>query len=595
MKRLLPRCLFFFRARPLLAALCFGLALLLAFNLYRGLSPETGSEQVAEAGAIQPGQAGGDPAAGDAFADATESNENPSEEGSSSAGASPDAENPSLRPIGDYPILTRADRVDIEGQPAPRIPRGRNERRVLDTHVDREVARDNPEPIRPFGQALPARENSLFAHDRFSKSAVEVGISHRLFHQAALGTRHRMVVPLTEDEEVTVDLKKVVDRGPHTFSFVGTVEEHPDSVAILVYNEGTLTGDISLYGEDTLDSRHFGFQAMEDGLVAVRELDAAVIHQQECAACGEVHGEEVLHDPTDPLVTGDVVISADEPMDGDAEHLVDIVVGYGRQARIADGGVSAIEGRIIASVERMNISFANSLVSNTQLVLLGMVEDPDYEFPGSNSGSQLEELNNLNMAGDGILDTVSSLRTDLGADFNAFIMRDADGSAGIAFRPGSAAIVGRTYMTNTRVVFAHELGHNFGLKHAWADTAGHDSETSGYNYGWRLRSGNTKRRSVMAYDWSWQRTMHFANPAVTHPSLGVPTGAVDGYDATGDDSTDSRFVDGGKQGDAGPGFDGSHPELGARSADYLFDNAGSRASLRSRAGLGVTRPGLSGL
>ena len=447
---------------------------------------------------------------------------------------------------------------------------------------------DNPEPIRPFGQALPARENSPFAHDRFSKSAVEVGISHRLFHQAALGERHRMVVPLTEDEEVTVDLEKVVDRGPHTFSFVGKVEEHPDSVAILVYNEGTLTGDISLYGEDTLDSRHFGFQAMEDGLVAVRELDAAAVHEHDCGVCGEVHGEEVLHDPTDPLVTGEV--SADEPMDGDAEHIVDVVVGYGREARIADGGVSAIEGRIIASVDRMNISFANSLVSNTQLVLLGMVEDPDYEFRGTDSGSMSDELQDLNTLGDGRLDTVSSLRTDLGADLNAFIIRDSDGSAGVAFRPGSASITGRPYMTNTALTFGHELGHNYGSKHSWGDTAGTDSNTSGYNYGWRHKSGNTKRRTVMAYDWGWQRTMHFANPAVTHPSLGVPTGAVDGYDATGDDTTDSRYVDGGLVGGAGPGFDGSHPDLGARNADYLYENAGSRASLRARAGLGVTRP-----
>ncbi|MFP4157073.1 MAG: MBG domain-containing protein [Opitutales bacterium] len=576
------------RMRPLIALFAV-LGFLLAFVLYPGRSPELPADRPGGADAASPGQAGGDPGAGDAFSDASGSND-PGE--ASPTGADPDEDERSTHATEDYPVLTRADRVDMEGQPAPRIERGRNQRRVLDTHVDHEVARDNPEPIRPFGQAQPARGESPFAHDRYAKRAVEVGMSHRLFHEAARGERHRMVVPLTENEEVTVDLEKVVTRGPHTFSFVGKVEEHPDSAVVLVYNEGTITGDISLYGETTPDSRHFGFQAMEEGLVAVRELDAAAVHEEECGTCGEVHGEEIYHDPNDPLVTGES--SEEEPMaepaGDEVANTVDVVVGYGQEARIADGGVSAIEARIIASVDRMNLSFANSQVSNTQLVLLGMVEDPDYEFKGTESDSMNDELNDLSNSSDGSLDTVSDLKSALGADLISFVVKDVDGSAGVAWRPGTASIVARTYMTNTALTFVHELGHNFGLKHSWGDNSGSDSETTGYNYGWRYKNGSTKRRSVMAYDWDWQRTMYFSNPAVTHPDLGVATGAVDGYDATGDDTTDSRYVSGGYTGSAGAGFDGSNPDLGARNADYLFENSHTRASLVTRASLGVTRP-----
>ncbi|TVR12237.1 MAG: hypothetical protein EA401_09570, partial [Planctomycetota bacterium] len=159
-----------------------------------------------------------------------------------------EAEEVALRPIEDYPVLTWEDRVDMEGQPAPRIQRGRHERRIFDTHVDRALSRDNPDPVRPFGHAIAARGGSPIAHDRYAKSAVEVGISHRLFHQASRGERHRMAVPLAETVEVMVDLGKIVDRGPHTFSFIGTVEEHEDSAVHLVYNEGTVSGTVALYG-----------------------------------------------------------------------------------------------------------------------------------------------------------------------------------------------------------------------------------------------------------------------------------------------------------------------------------------------------------
>ena len=495
-----------------------------------------------------------------------------------------------LRPIEEYPILTVADRMDMEGQPAPRIQRGLHQRRVLDTPVNRPVDRFNPEPLQPFGQALPARESSPFAYDHYARSAVEVGISHRLFHQAAEGQRHRMRVPITVSETVTVDIETIVDRGPHTFSFLGKVEGHADSMVVLVYNEGTVSGGISLYGMDAWDGRHYEFMAMEEGLVTVRELDALAFQKEECGTCGQIHGDELLHDPNDPLFheeEGDPVF---EPSGDPVDHIVDIVVGYGRQARVADGGTAGIEGRIIASIDRMNLSFGNSLVTNTQLVLLGMIEDPDYEFPGWESGTQLDELQALNNPSNGRLDVVGQLRNALGADLKAFIIRDVDGSAGLAYRPGQASITARTYMTNNRLTFVHEVGHNFGLYHSWGDTTS-DSLKTIHAYGWRYRVGNTRRRTVMAYDWGWERTPYFGNPDVLHPSLNVRVGAVNGYNASGDDTTDSRYVSGGMVGGQGSGFDGSNPSLGARGAHFLFNNAQTRAGLRTRASLAITAPG----
>lgn len=494
-----------------------------------------------------------------------------------------------LRPIEEYPILTWADRIDMEGQPAPRIPRGQHNRRILDDPVTREVRRDNPQPIRPFGPARAAREVSPFAHDHYARSAVEVGLSNRIFHEAARGERHRMVVPLTEEKEVTVDLEKIVERGPHTFSFIGKVEEHEDSVAILVYNEGTVSGGISLYKMDSWDSLHYEVSAMEDGLVAVRELEPEAYLQQPCGTCGMVHAAEIQHPEDWPEMEKEGDSLGDGvPMGDEVDYLVDIVVGYGQEARIADGGVAAIEGRIISSIERMNITFGNSEVNNTELVLLGIIEDPEYAF-SEWPGSLQSELNALRNGTH--FQAVRSLHFDLGSDLVAMIVRDARGdTAGIANRPGQYSVTARTYMTNLRLTFVHEIGHNYGLHHSWGDSSG-DLFTNRHQHGWRHRSGSTRRRTVMAYDWGWQSVMHFANPEVNNPALGVPTGAVDGYDATGDNTTDPRYVEGGLIGTGGPGFDGSNPELGARAAHYLVANASETANRAVRAGLTVTAPG----
>jgi hypothetical protein len=494
-----------------------------------------------------------------------------------------------LRPIEEYPVLTAADREDMEGVPAPVIPRGRHARRILDAPVSREIRRDRDEPLRPFGPARAARPGSPFAHDHYSRSAVEVALSNRMFHEAAEGAYHLMEVPITDEESVTVELDQILVRGAHTFSFIGKVAEHRDSVVILVYNEGTVSGGISLYGTDAWDGRHYEFMAMEEGLVAVRELDPLAYQKQECGTCGETHGEALSHDMEDPPEPGEEQTSSGDSAAEPVDHIVDIVVGYGKDARVAEGGTAAIEGRILASVERMNITFANSLVTNTQLVLLGMIEDPDYVFKGWETGTMLDEVNALAFVGNGRLDVVGQLRLDLGADLNAFIIRDSDGDAGRAYRPGVASVTARTYMTNTRVTFVHELGHNFGLYHAWGDSTGDNVKTN-HAYGWRYRDGSTRRRTVMAYDWGWERTMYFANPQVIHPVLNARTGAVNGYNATGDGTTDTRFVSGGYASGLGAGFDGTNPSLGARAADFLTANAFSRESQRTRASLTLLAP-----
>jgi len=131
---------------------------------------------------------------------------------------------------------------------------------------------------------------------------------------------------------------------------------------------------------------------------------------------------------TEPEVLGEV--SADAIAGDIVDYSIDSVIGYDSGSRVAEGGVAGIEARIILAVDRVNTVLQNSGVDNTEMVLLGMVEDPDYVFPGASGMS--DEVNALNSGNDGSLDIVSDLRVELGADHQGFILQGSDGSAGIA-------------------------------------------------------------------------------------------------------------------------------------------------------------------
>ncbi|MCC5846880.1 MAG: DUF2341 domain-containing protein [Verrucomicrobia bacterium] len=474
--------------------------------------------------------------------------------------------------------------------PAPVIPRGRYGRRVLDTPTRTRLEPGEGEPVRVFASVRPARKTSPFAWDAYTLDAIEAPISHRLFHELAGGITSRLVLPLSVEEEVDVDVYEIVHRGRHTFTFMGKIPGDHDNDVILVYNEGAVSGSMTRFDPESGGARNFQFQVMEDGHVAIKELNEASFLHGDCG--GVIFGAEIFAGAEE---AGGEVLDGEEDGhsagEGTAQHLVDIVVGYSIKSRQSDGGTAGIESRIIASVDRMNLAFANSLVDNAEVVLLGMIEDPDYAEPGTGS-SLNDEVNALNSPTHETFSVVKDLRNALGADKQAFIVNDADGGdAGRAFYPGVSSVTARTYMTSTTITFAHEVGHNWGLAHSWGDsTWSPDTSKNAHNFGWRFRSGSTRRRTIQSYDWNWQRVPWFGNPEVTHPTLNVKVGAVNGYDASGDGTTDSRYVDGGLEGGLGAGFDGSNSNLGARAAHTLIARAEERSNLRTRASLAVTHP-----
>lgn len=500
-----------------------------------------------------------------------------------------------------------------EPRPAPQVQRGRNHRRVFDEPAVRAVEVADTEPQHPFTGLARLRLNEQVPDHHLAVSAIALGVSYETFAALPAQAHPRIVIPLEQNLSVTFRVQKVMERGPVTHSYFGVIEEHPESITQLVYNDGAVTGHFVLYSDDTHPTRHYEIKYLTEDLVAVHKLDESAFHPEGGNGCGIcAHPEKLLVGDVMDAVPGD---DLDEGVlsEGAAENhaadgrTVDLVVGYGREAREADGGAANIEARVIAAVDRMNQAFVNSQIDG-RMVLLGMIEDPDYlEADYSNINSVYNDLAN-GLATNPALNTVTGLRTALGADFVKFVPNDSKGGiAGLAAVPGAVSVTVRTHISST-FTFEHELGHNLGGHHAWADQdSPHQRATNRVYHGWRFSrpDGSTRRSTIQAYTSGWgSRVLHYSNPDVDYDygsGVQVATGAVQGYDASEDPTVDPRLVSGGlMSGDAGPGFDGSHQYLGANVAAVIDQGQpgggdwGSgivaRGSSLSRASLAVTYP-----
>jgi hypothetical protein len=480
-----------------------------------------------------------------------------------------------LSPVGWIPPAVFA--ATAAPSPQKPFPRGDNASRQFASPRRRELPQN-------LGSLPPAVLAKTPADGRLHLLPEEIDLHTRLARRMVLdssaldpivaGNASRVLAPTTGQEVLTLEFHAVKTRSAQSHTLLGhVVGEEKTSDVLVVYHDGVIHGSVARYAA-AID-QHLEYRILADGHMMVRELDPATMSADcgngpETAAEGAIAGNATGGVEMIPPSEGDV--SADTP----GWVTIDVVVGYDAGARVDDGGYAQIEARIIASVDAMTTAFGNSLITHTELMLLGTIEDPAYVFPGPGVRSMGPELSNLNNFTDGTLDTVTNFSTLLGADLVCFVIKEADGSAGIGFKPGRASVVARDYMTSTRRTFEHELGHNLGCDHSWGDS----SQNYHARYGWRLEPpGLTRVRTIMAYDWGWgsgHRIAYFSNPAVSYN--GAATGAVNGYNVLGDMKADQRYYQGGL-GYSGSdplkfGFNGANSALGANNANTINTGAG---------------------
>ncbi|WP_158279849.1 M12 family metallo-peptidase [Coraliomargarita sinensis] len=419
------------------------------------------------------------------------------------------------------------------------------------------------------------------------------------------GRKSRILAPTLTEEVMTLEFETVKTRSANTHTIQGhVVGEKESSTAQIVYHDGILQGNVMRYDK----GQEIEYRIMSDGHMMVREVDIVSQNQVACGTCaGFDHSQMLDHFPSgiEADIEADVYdaieaksFSHDEDQeavnrDTSGWRTVDVTVGYDPDARtnyssFSYNGYSGIEARIIAAVDRMNQAFINSEITDTEMILLGTIEDPDYDAPGSSSnlGDELTNLRNE----DGVLDAVTDFNNRLGGDLVTFVVGSGQGQSGVANSANRYAIVSAVSMTASGLVYAHELGHNMNAQHAWADTGLNEDS----NTGWRFYGqGGGQYRTIMAYGESaWLRIPYYSNPNVLFD--GSRTGAEDGYDATNDTTVDSRLVVGGydiagKFDDTITGFDGSVLTRGADNARVIDTGDGKANAGATAASFWATR------
>ena len=135
---------------------------------------------------------------------------------------------------------------------------------------------------------------------------------------------------------------------------------------------------------------------------------------------------------------------------------IDIAVVYTPAAREAAGGAAGIEAEIDLWIAETNEAYAASGVQQ-RLALVGRSEVPYTETHGA------QDVDRLADPSDGHLDEAHTLRDEAGADLVHLIVSPPYNLCGIA--ADIPSVFGLTLMDCGGITFAHELGHNMGLRH----------------------------------------------------------------------------------------------------------------------------------
>ncbi len=157
------------------------------------------------------------------------------------------------------------------------------------------------------------------------------------------------------------------------------------------------------------------------------------------------------------------------PCGVDADVTIDVALVYTPAAREAAGGTAAIEAVIDLMIAETNQAYAESGVRH-RIALVARSEVPYTE-----TGDSHIDLDRLRDPSDGYMDEVHALREASGADL-VHLLFDEGSVSGIAIRGGA---FGLGCQRCGGGLFAHETGHNLGLRHDRYEEQKNSGTTSG--------------------------------------------------------------------------------------------------------------------
>jgi hypothetical protein len=285
-------------------------------------------------------------------------------------------------------------------------------------------------------------------------------------------------------------------------SWVGTFAEQPGSIATFSTVRGVTTGFVT-YGLETYEvlPERAGMHVM----YRVDERKLPSVELEDTGAMKTVSAD--LAGTTAATGTG---IETTAATTGSTQ--IDLLVVYTPAASAAYGAAT------LASMVQNGVAMANQAYANSRIAItLNLVGLQEISYVESGVQTSLDDLRGTT---DGKMDSVHTLRNNLGADVVTLVSQDTNacGMASVmttvsaAFAPMAFSVVKAGCLSQHSL--AHEIGHNMGNKHD------RDNATSAgaypYSYGFRrCVTDGTGFRSVMAYSCPGApRVAWFSNPDV---------------------------------------------------------------------------------
>ena len=199
-----------------------------------------------------------------------------------------------------------------------------------------------------------------------------------------------------------------------------------------------------------------------------------------------------------PTTNAVVLSTPSQALAEDASSVIDVLIVYTGAAMRAIGGAAAMDSHISLAIAQTNQAYTLSGVKQQ----LRLVHSEEINY--AETGDLNLDLGALRTNGDTTLDEVHLMRDAYGADVVSLWVENGGNSCG---QSAVMSTVGSYYARSAFNVvarscavgnysFAHELGHNMGLRH----DAFVDSDVTPYAFGHGFVDVANKFRTIMAYD-----------------------------------------------------------------------------------------------
>jgi hypothetical protein len=329
-----------------------------------------------------------------------------------------------------------------------------------------------------------------------------------------------MQIAFFDDAVYTVEILRTETTHSGGIAYVGRVAENPMSPVVIVDNGGVISVLLAV-GE-----KRFAMQGTPGIGYVAREL-ADHGRPDHPATAFNVEG---IKNIVPGAAQGDPVNTTPPEIARDDGSTIDIMVVYTQAARSANGGTAQMNTNVDAQITLTNTIYANSnVVQRLRLVYKGEVN-----YTEVNMDTDLPRITNS----DGFMDDVLTLRDIYAADFVSLwgVYNDYCGLGWLmATEQASFASLGYNVTASPSCTgsgsytFAHELGHNMGLRHDnYVDTTANTNVTPeaggaavNITYAHGYIDLTNRFRTVMSYNdqcvasgFNCTRIPHFSNPSI---------------------------------------------------------------------------------